>query len=65
MTLQTSRVEFLYSSCYGEIKTTGSNNLHGAEPGLCPSQLQEQDHGASRKTRYAPNSTKLSMYGPY
>ena len=65
MTLQTSRVELLYSSCYGEIKTTGNNNLHRAEPGLCPPQLQEQDHGASRKTRYALNGTKLSMYGSY
>ena len=65
MILHISQVELLYSSCYSEIKTTKNNNLHGAEPGLRPSQLQEQDHGASRKTRYAPNSTKLSMYRPY
>ena len=50
-----TRVELLCSSCSGEIQTTGNNNLHGADSGSFPSQLQEQDHGASRKTRYAPN----------
>ena len=59
-----TRVELLCFSCSGEIQTTGNNNLHGADSGSFPSQLQEQDHGASRKTRYSLNGTKLSVYGP-
>ena len=50
-----TRVELLCSSCSGEIQTTGNNNLHGADSCSFPTQLQEQDHGASKKTRYAPN----------
>ena len=58
-----TRVELLCFSCSGEIQTTGNNNLHGADSGSFPSQLQEQDHGASKKTRYAPNG-KNSVYSP-
>ena len=44
-----TRMELLCFSCSGEIQTTGNNNLHGADSGSFPSQLQEQDHGASKK----------------